>query len=1005
MSEMGSGINVFVRIRPLSKAEASKYQQPAFTAVGDTVVVLRDPSYPDTGASRTWDFSQVFGPTSTQEEVYDHCVSPVIADVINGYNCTVFAYGQTGTGKTFTMEGERKPDVAWKDEPNAGMIPRAVYQLFSELSSKSEPGPDPNVVLTVSYIELYNENLYDLLYEGSGERPKLQMFDNPDNRGSLVIKNLSSYECKTKEEVIALLDRGAAARRKTATKLNSRSSRSHALFMISVFSMSKQESEIGGLGSRPSMQSQVGKLNLVDLAGSESVGRSGAVDAHAREAGCINKSLLALRMVIMNLATDTGGHIPYRSSKLTRLLQDSLGGKTKTTLIAAISPVNEHLEESVSTLDYACKAKSIVNNPVSLKHHWKKQSIAEYLVRIEQCKSLLEATRREHGVYMSPEQFQQWQQQYDDVLVREDKVRRELLEEERAEKADAELQRRAEERLAALTARLDKLVLAENEARVTALQQINTRQVMKERAERIQEASKITAADAEVLAKERSRLQGVNQRSTKAFQTSCPEFERNFDTIMNLEQNHIDVNATSADITDMETEVRKVARVVKLPESGASNVVQQQLSLGTNPGRILEQMNSNASVAKHDTLLSAAFSERNPVADIVEECVRPLWNKADENVSGARQLFAKEESLRMATMVHGVLSQSASTEEQKMKVLNDFLHALRAQRAQLLDDMEQTKALRQSVLQTFQGQRAAQEKRKYDLSTFMRTISECSAVATKTLQTECNALTTEAKAVGDEAVGKLFESVNQREAACKDLEPAACSRLINEARVAIVDGTEALRKESKDEMHRAAEVRQEAETAVIQEFSCAEMHRWAIVKSLQEWARAEQTKDRESAEKIEAFVRRVVCQWFEQAPEEAEYLFTSADTGLVGMTTALEYLFSLVPSSSSPATSGQTPVRRRTQPSHPSLLGDLAPLTPKEALVRRHQQMIASAQRLAQPFELDSQLMENKENLMNMSGISTSTEDSVVSQGSLQGGNLRARAMNNAMHLKRRRFP
>ncbi|OUM68205.1 hypothetical protein PIROE2DRAFT_24959, partial [Piromyces sp. E2] len=239
-----------------------------------------------------------------QSTIYNTIVSPMIKEVLEGYNCTIFAYGQTGTGKTYTMEGDlteiTKDDIIIGKD--CGMIPRALDEFFNYLN---QDGIEYS--LRVSCIEIYNEQLKDLLT--SDTSLKLQFYENSYKK--VTVKNLE---------------------------------------------------EIPGQDLI-----KVGKLNLVDLAGSESIGRSGAENKQAREAGMINQSLLALGRVINSLV-DKAQHIPYRESKLTRLLQDSLGGKTKTCIIATVAPTRYSIEESLSTLDYAFRAKNIRNKPEVNQH-------------------------------------------------------------------------------------------------------------------------------------------------------------------------------------------------------------------------------------------------------------------------------------------------------------------------------------------------------------------------------------------------------------------------------------------------------------------------------------------------------------------------------------------------------------------------------------------------------------------------------------------------------------
>jgi kinesin family protein 11 len=301
------------------------------------------------------------------------------------------SYGQTGTGKTFTMEGCRPEgeDLHLDDTPQAGIIPRSVGHMFSALNSISKC----EYSVKVSYIELYNEELSDLLSQQSID-DKLRIFDDPARKGSVIIPGLEEVIVRNKTEVFKLLLKGAERRQKAATLMNAQSSRSHSIFTMTVFI---KEKSIDGEDSI-----KIGKLNLVDLAGSENIERSGATGKRAAEAGKINKSLTTLGRVITALV-EFRDHIPYRESNLTRLLQDSLGGRTKTTIIATISPALCNWEETLSTLDYAHKAKSIRNKPEINQKLVKKALIRDYTDEIDRLKRELNATREKNGVFMPNE--------------------------------------------------------------------------------------------------------------------------------------------------------------------------------------------------------------------------------------------------------------------------------------------------------------------------------------------------------------------------------------------------------------------------------------------------------------------------------------------------------------------------------------------------------------------------------------------------------------------------
>lgn len=327
--------------------------------------------------------------------------------VLSGLNCTIFAYGQTGTGKTYTMSGDITDIVPLPD--NAGIIPRVLHALFNKID-----GEDSENSVKVSFIELYNEELRDLL--SADDSAKLKIYDDNARKGhsTTLVQGMEESHITSASKGIKLLRDGSHKRQVAATKCNDLSSRSHTVFTVTVYT--KRTTETG------EDFVSTGKLNLVDLAGSENIQRSGAENKRATEAGLINKSLLTLGRVI-NALVDRGSHIPYRESKLTRLLQDSLGGRTKTCIIATLSPAKSNLEETISTLDYAFRAKNIRNKPQVNQMVSKKTLLKEFTLEIEKLKSELIATRQRNGVFLTQETWEE--------MTTESESRRILSEEQR----------------------------------------------------------------------------------------------------------------------------------------------------------------------------------------------------------------------------------------------------------------------------------------------------------------------------------------------------------------------------------------------------------------------------------------------------------------------------------------------------------------------------------------------------------------------------------------------
>ncbi|THH16352.1 hypothetical protein EW146_g4278 [Bondarzewia mesenterica] len=305
-------------------------------------------------------FDRVFPMGTKQQEVFDYGVKDIVKDVLDGYNGTVFAYGQTGSGKTFTMMGADIDSSELK-----GIIPRITEQIFQSIV---ESDAHLEYFVKVSYMEIYLERIRDLLQP---QNDNLQVHEEK-NKG-VYVKNLSDYYVSSAREVYEIMRQGGAARVVTSTNMNAESSRSHSIFLITI---SQRNTETGA--------QKTGNLYLVDLAGSEKVGKTGASGQTLEEAKKINKSLSALGMVINALTDSKSKHIPYRDSKLTRILQESLGGNSRTTLIINCSPASYNESETLGTLRFGIRAKSIKNtarvnaelSPTELKNLLQKAQVA-----------------------------------------------------------------------------------------------------------------------------------------------------------------------------------------------------------------------------------------------------------------------------------------------------------------------------------------------------------------------------------------------------------------------------------------------------------------------------------------------------------------------------------------------------------------------------------------------------------------------------------------------------
>ncbi|KAM9700716.1 kinesin-like protein KIF27 isoform 2-T5 [Dama dama] len=340
-------VKVAIRIRPLLYKEILHNHQACVRVIPNTQQII-------IGRDRIFTFDFVFGKNSTQDEVYDTCIKPLVLSLIEGYNATVFAYGQTGSGKTYTIGGGHVASVV---EGQKGIIPRAIQEIFQNISEK--PSIDFNI--KVSYIEVYKEDLRDLL---ELETSVKDLHIREDEKGNTVIVGAKECQVESADEVMSLLEMGNAARHTGTTQMNEHSSRSHAIFTISLCQVDKNRKAAED-GSWHSHRHIVSKFHFVDLAGSERVTKTGNTGERFKESIQINSGLLALGNVISALGDPRkkSSHIPYRDAKITRLLKDSLGGSAKTVMITCVSPSSSDFDESLNSLKYANRARNIRNKP------------------------------------------------------------------------------------------------------------------------------------------------------------------------------------------------------------------------------------------------------------------------------------------------------------------------------------------------------------------------------------------------------------------------------------------------------------------------------------------------------------------------------------------------------------------------------------------------------------------------------------------------------------------
>ena len=365
-TEESNRMRVYVRVRPLNEREECGGSKKTIDVI-DSQLLVYDPielddnhttddqyvyhgkRYREIGRrpnkNMQFVFDRVFDESIENIQIYEFSTKKFVKSLLNGYNCAVFAYGATGSGKTHTMLGSC-------DDP--GVIFFTTMDLFRQLEEKSE---EEKLELSVSYFEIYNENVLDLLDPTSGKALAVR----EDSRRGVVVQNLSIHQPKDAQHLLEMLEYGNRNRTQHPTDANAESSRSHAVFQIS---LKKQD-----FSSAQEMSIQISKMSLIDLAGSERAStayKTNRSKGLQREGGNINKSLLALGNCITALASNDPkrktNYIPYRGSKLTLLLRDSLGGNCQTAMIATVSPSNFHYEETHNTLVYADRAKGIQLN-------------------------------------------------------------------------------------------------------------------------------------------------------------------------------------------------------------------------------------------------------------------------------------------------------------------------------------------------------------------------------------------------------------------------------------------------------------------------------------------------------------------------------------------------------------------------------------------------------------------------------------------------------------------
>jgi len=401
-------------------------------------VMVRNPKADDGEPPKIFTLDAVYDWNSQQRTVYDEIGYPIIESVMQGYNGTVFAYGQTGTGKSHTMQGMNEPPEM------RGIIPNSFDHVFNNISLDQTK----EFLVRASYLEIYNEEIRDLL--GKDSKSKLELKEDKDK--GVYVKDLNTFVVRNVKEIDHVMNVGQQNRTVGATLMNQDSSRSHSIFTITVETSEPDPAEPG------KNKVKVGKLNLVDLAGSERQGKTGATGERLKEATKINLSLSALGNCISALVDGKSSHIPYRDSKLTRMLQDSLGGNTKTVMVATVGPADYNYDETISTLRYANRAKNIKNKP-KINEDPKDAMIREFQEEIARLQAQLEsqggsADGDDHEFGADGEDEIEYVTKQEVEIVEEEVIKRVITGD--AEKLLLEMEGKNEEEKAAIMAQMKK---------------------------------------------------------------------------------------------------------------------------------------------------------------------------------------------------------------------------------------------------------------------------------------------------------------------------------------------------------------------------------------------------------------------------------------------------------------------------------------------------------------------------------------------------------------------
>uniref|UniRef100_A0A182P728 Kinesin-like protein n=1 Tax=Anopheles epiroticus TaxID=199890 RepID=A0A182P728_9DIPT len=488
-------------------------------------------------------------------DLYVDTARPIVDKVLEGYNGTILAYGQTGTGKTYTMSGNA-------DSPQTkGIIPNTFAHIFGHIARGKE---NQKFLVRVSYMEIYNEEVRDLL--GKELNKSLEVKERADI--GVFVKDLSGYVVHNADDLDNIMKLGNKNRVVGATKMNSESSRSHAIFSITIESSETDESG--------RQYVRMGKLQLVDLAGSERQSKTQSSGLRLKEATKINLSLSVLGNVISALVDGKSTHIPYRNSKLTRLLQDSLGGNSKTVMCASISPADSNYVETISTLRYACRAKSI-QNLAHINEEPKDALLRHFQEEIEELKRQLEEGIFQQGIESGDEEDEddgEGEDGNDEDAVEEEcdpDADRERERQERKEKRRKEKARERKEKSDAEKELLEKKAME------------NQQELKKAKSEQDQLRAKLSSLENKILVGGENLLEKAKEQEL-LLENSLTELEQRTKTELELKENLQKIEAERIDIEERYSSLqeecvgktKKLQRVMSMLMSIKSELADQQ---------------------------------------------------------------------------------------------------------------------------------------------------------------------------------------------------------------------------------------------------------------------------------------------------------------------------------------------------------------------------------------------------------------------------------------------